>query len=117
MADKIYLRAGNAENMPELADREPAFVRDKKALYIGTPEGNLLLCKAEIPQKVEELEKEVEAYTLKVEEIDANLDEKLSAEAAAAQSTLAADAELAAVIDAFNALVSAMKASGIMENS
>lgn len=40
--------------------------------------------------------------------------EKLSASKAAAQSNLAADAELETVVAAFNALVAAMKASGLM---
>lgn len=40
MADTIQLRAGNKENMPVLRDREPAYVRDENALYVGTPEGN-----------------------------------------------------------------------------
>lgn len=114
MADKIYLRAGNAENMPALADRELAFVRDEKALYIGTEEGNLKLADATMPQQIAALVEDVAS----LERAAQNLAEvKLSADAAAAQLPLAADAELAAVISAFNALVSAMKASGIMENS
>ena len=115
MADKIYLRAGNAENMPALADREPAFVRDEKALYIGTPEGNLKLCSADIPQEVEALRKEVDAYTLKVEEMDANLDRKLTATPAIALAELEAEAELAAMVSAYNSLIAALKAGGIME--
>ena len=107
MADKMFFRAGNKANMPTLADREPAFVRDEKALYIGTENGNLRLVRAGLEDDVASLERAVQNLA----------DVKLSADAAAAQLPLAADAELAAVISAFNALVAAMKASGIMENS
>ena len=107
MADKMFFRAGNKANMPTLADREPAFVRDEKALYIGTENGNLRLVRAGLEDDVASLERAVQNLA----------DVKLSADAAAAQRPLAADAELAAVISAFNALVAAMKASGIMENA
>lgn len=40
MADTIQLRAGNKASMPVLLDREIAYVRDEKALYVGTPTGN-----------------------------------------------------------------------------
>ena len=40
MADKILLRAGKKANMPTLADREPAYVTDDNAIYVGTPGGN-----------------------------------------------------------------------------
>ncbi|MBE6961277.1 MAG: hypothetical protein E7445_02355 [Ruminococcaceae bacterium] len=41
MNDSIRLRAGNRAGMPQLADREPAYVRDEEALYVGTPSGNV----------------------------------------------------------------------------
>lgn len=59
MGDNIKIRGGNKKGMPILGDREPAFVRDEKAFYIGTPEGNLKLCGADTEKKVEELEKKV----------------------------------------------------------
>lgn len=37
--DTIQLRAGDRADMPALSDREPAYVRDENALYVGTPEG------------------------------------------------------------------------------
>lgn len=40
MADTILLRAGNKAGMPKLNDREIAYVRDEKTLYVGTPGGN-----------------------------------------------------------------------------
>lgn len=91
MADAIRIRSGNKDGMPHLADREPAYVRDENAFYIGTPAGN---------KKVgaEELEK------------------KLTARPAASQAALAAEATLAQVIEAHNALIAALKASGIMSN-
>lgn len=81
MAGSIRLRAGLLAGMPPLADREPAYVRDQRALYIGTPEGNV----------------------------------RLTAPPAAAVSALAADADTAAVIAAYNALLSALQAAGLME--
>ena len=41
MPDSIKLLAGKKNNMPTLPDRMPAYVRDEKALYMGTPEGNV----------------------------------------------------------------------------
>lgn len=41
MPDSIKLLAGNKNNMPTLPDRMPAYVRDEKAIYVGTPEGNV----------------------------------------------------------------------------
>lgn len=100
MADTIHLRAGNEEKMPTLADREPAYVRDKKALYIGTPEGNVMLCTAETLKDVENLKK--------------TIGEKLTANQATPQTPLDAEADLAAVVSAYNALIAALKTAGIM---
>lgn len=41
MADMILLRAGKKAGMPTLLDREIAYVRDEKTLYVGTQEGNV----------------------------------------------------------------------------
>jgi len=37
--DTIQLKGGDRAGMPALADREPVYVRDENALYVGTPEG------------------------------------------------------------------------------
>lgn len=93
MADTIKIRAGKKgerENMPALADREIAYERDEKALYIGTPQGNVKLCDADLEAR------------------------KLTAQKVAAQPELAAAADLPAVISSINNLIAAMKSSGVM---
>ena len=107
MADNIFLKSGNKAGMPALPDRMPAFVRDEKALYIGTPDGNLKLCSAETEGKVKALEKRV----LTMEE---SMDNKLSAIAAEAVADVASDAEAAESAAKVNEIISAMKASGLM---
>ncbi|MBE7025048.1 MAG: hypothetical protein E7408_03220 [Ruminococcaceae bacterium] len=39
MADTIKLKGGGGA-VPSLADKEPAYSRTEKALYVGTPTGN-----------------------------------------------------------------------------
>lgn len=56
MNDPIRLRAGNKEGMPLLSDREPAYVRDEEALYIGTPRGNVQVAAAGTAGRVTALE-------------------------------------------------------------
>lgn len=99
MADALYLKAGNKAGLPDLQDREMAYVRDENALYIGTPAGN---------RKIgEELE-------TAIKELREELEDKLTASPVALQQDISADADLAAVVSAFNSLLAAMKASGIM---
>lgn len=152
MADTIQLRAGNKAGMPELLDRELAYVRDEEALYVGTPTGNKKMGK-KLEDAVSALQSTVSGHSNSIAGLNATVDtldtdlntlettvgthgsqlgtlqtsvgnlgsavstlqiEKLSASKATAQSELAADADLAAVVAAFNALVAAMKASGLM---
>ena len=40
MADKIQIKGGKG-SVPRLSDREPAYSKDEKALYIGTDGGNV----------------------------------------------------------------------------
>ena len=96
MADKIQIRAGNKSGMPTLTDRELAYVRDENALYIGTPTGNKDI-NAELKTAVSELQKD-----------------KLTASPVAAQAELSAEADLATAVAAMNALIAAMKSSGVM---
>lgn len=90
MADNIYLRAGKKASMPELASREIAYVTDEEALYVGTPDGNVKVNGKELAKKLE-------------------------ATPAAAQAELDLEAEAATIANAFNSLIAAMKASGLME--
>lgn len=46
MADLIRIKGGNGA-VPTLKDREMAYSKDEKALYIGTESGNVRLCSAE----------------------------------------------------------------------
>ena len=89
MADTIQVRAGNKENMPELAQREIAYVKDEKALYVGTPEGNVKILGDDIAKRLE-------------------------ATRAASVAPLASDADLAAVVNKVNELITALKAAKIM---
>lgn len=139
MADNISIRGGDKEGMPDLRDRELAFVRDEEALYIGTPDGNLKLCSAEMEGKVNSLEEASASHSEDIERIDEELSgidetlgavgeamesigeemdslskDKLSASAAASVSAVAVDAEAADIAAKVNELISALKASGIM---
>lgn len=113
MADTIKLMAGNRDGMPTLPDRTPAFVRDEKALYIGTESGNLKLCDADTIQDVQTLKDSITTVEDSIRQLSAD---KLSASPAAALAELGADATLEAVVSAYNALIVALKAGGIMEN-
>lgn len=46
MADLITIKGGTG-NVPTLQDREIAYSKDEKALYIGTSNGNVRLCGAD----------------------------------------------------------------------
>lgn len=89
MADTIQVRAGNKANMPVLADRELAYVKDEKALYVGTPEGNVKILWGDIEKRLE-------------------------ATRAASVAALASDADLTAVMARVNELIAALKAANIM---
>lgn len=57
MADTIKIKAGNGSS--NLADREPAYKRSEKALYIGTPEGNKKVGDANWETRIVDLETKV----------------------------------------------------------
>lgn len=101
MADTVQIMAGSKDNIPALGDRVLGWTRDEMGLYIGTPAGNVKVT-GQVEQAVKELARDMAV--------------KLSASPAAAQGALAAEADLAAVVGAINALVAAMKASGLMES-
>ena len=51
MADSIRIKAGKG-NVPTLQDREIAYSKDEKALYIGTPEGNVKVADAGLEERL-----------------------------------------------------------------
>lgn len=106
MADTIQFKRGAAANIPKLADGEPGWCRDTKELFIGTPTGNEKIADASLIATVEQ-------HGQAIAELN---EDKLSASAAPAQEELEAEAELTAVVESFNALLSALKLSGIMES-
>ena len=89
MANLIRIKGGNGSSA--LRGRELAYQTEEKALYIGTKDGNVLLCRAQ------------------------DIEGKLTAEPIAIQASLNHDAELGTVITAFNNLIFALKESGIMK--
>lgn len=128
MADTIQIRAGKKAGMPTLAVRELGYVTDEKALYIGTANGNVKLCDADLEgtvttqgSDISTLKNTVQGHTNSIASLSGtvkaqgeSLAGKLTATPAAAQGSLDAAAELAAVITAYNSLIAAMKASGLM---
>ena len=54
MADLIKIKGGRGTT-PTLQDRELAYNKDEQALYIGTENGNVKLCGAELFAKIEEI--------------------------------------------------------------
>lgn len=60
MADTIYIKSGDLNGrseMPKLRyDKEKgseiAYQKEEKALYVGTPNGNVKLCDAEMEQRL-----------------------------------------------------------------
>lgn len=102
MADVILIKRSDTTGTTFLADGELGYSREEKALYIGDGgKRNQKLCSAETAAEVERIVGE--------------LQNKLTAVQIATQGTLSAESDLSAVISAFNALISAMKASGIMK--
>lgn len=99
MADLIQIKASDAVGVSFLADRELAYSRSEKALYIGDGgRRNQKLCSAFTATDVE---------TLKTEKLSATQLEELT--------KLPDGATLADVIEAFNSLIEALKASEIMK--
>ena len=118
MADSLQLRGGVKSNIPALGDREPGFTTDTHELYVGYGGANYKVGGADVVQSVESMKRDVESMKIDVESMKIDVEsmkrEKLSAAKAAAQGSVASDAELPAVIDALNNLISALKTAGIM---
>lgn len=99
MDDLIQIKCSDGVGVSFLADREIAYSRSEKALYIGDGgRRNQKLCSAETAAKVEALE-----------------NEKLTATAAEAIAELAEGADLNSVIATVNLVISSLKTSGIMK--
>ena len=99
MADLIQIKASNTVGVSFLADREMAYSRSEKALYIGDGgRRNQKLCSAETAAKVEDLEINKLTAT-QLEEMPLLLD----------------GASITDVVSAYNSLISALKESGIMK--
>lgn len=99
MADLIQIKASDAVGVSFLADRELAYSRSERALYIGDGgRRNQPLCSAKTVADVE---------ALKTEKLSATQLEELP--------TLPDDATTADVISAYNSLIEALKVSGIMK--
>ena len=99
MDDLVQIKCSDGVGVSFLADREIAYSRSEKALYIGDGgRRNQKLCSAETAAKVEALERD-----------------KLTATAAEAIAELPADSDINTVITAYNALLASLKSSGIMK--
>lgn len=92
--------------MPQLGVREPGWCMDTGELFVGVPGGSKKVG-ADIEQKLTALEPRVAA-------LEQAMPQKLTANKAASQTELLPDADLPAAVAAFNALLAAMKAAGMM---
>ena len=107
MADSLQFYRGKEDALPALKPGEPGYCTDTKRLYIGTAAGNVLLADNVRLIQVDDIQQDVTA-------LEEDMLKKLTATPVAAQAAVAAEAELADVITALNALITAMKASGVM---
>ena len=77
MADLIRIKAGSGD-VPTLQDREIAYSRSEKALYIGTKDGNVRLCGVddltEINGKIKAITDDIDSIKAEIENITARLD-------------------------------------------
>lgn len=79
MADLIQIKGGSG-TVPALQDRELAYSKDEKALYIGTPEGNVLVGKESWGTDIESLKGKPECYSKEeVDELIAGITARLDA--------------------------------------
>ena len=112
--DSLQIRGGSKSTMPTLQDREFGYCKDEKALYIGADGANVKLCDADDPARITALETQTSTLSDSLSDLQTALGEKLTAAPAASQQALASDAALADVVTAYNALLAALKAAGIM---
>ena len=106
MDDLIQIKCSETVGSSFLTDREMAYSRSEKALYIGDGgRRNQKLCSADTAAKVETLEGDVEALER----------DKLTATAAEAIAEPAEGADINSVIATVKSLISSLKTSGIMK--
>lgn len=81
MADLIKIKGGSGA-VPTLQDRELGYSETEKALYIGTPNGNVRLCGegdspdvSEIVAKISSIEAEIASIRDEISQINARLNE------------------------------------------
>ena len=86
MADLIKIKGGNG-SVPTLQDREIAYSKTEKALYIGTTSGNIRLCGVTDAENIstlltslEGLQAEIGTINATLETINARLDALKSSE-------------------------------------
>jgi len=129
MNDIIRLRAGNRESMPKLRDREPAYVRDEEALYIGAGSSSVKLASADTFVRLNWLETQQEEQHRRlndlrtVQEQQAETLEQLPSDRetlkrlrnacmdASALPLLTEDADTAEIVDAYNKLIICMQSA------
>ena len=68
MADLITIKGGSGD-VPTLQDRELAYRKDEKALYIGTGDKNVRLCGAEDAERIDAIGAAVSGLNAKNEEM------------------------------------------------
>ena len=73
MADTIKIKAGKG-SVPTLADREIAYSRDEKALYIGTPNGNVKVSGGGGTTDLSAIQAEIDKINAAITAINARLD-------------------------------------------
>ena len=73
MADAIKLKGGSGA-VPALADKEPAYSRTEKALYVGTPNGNEKVGDANWETRIKSLESEILALRNTLNEMKTRLE-------------------------------------------
>ena len=111
MDDSVQILGGNKSAMPTLPVRALGWCKDTGELYIGTAGGNKKIADTAIFGKVTSLE----ALPAKVTALETAMPGKLTASKAAAQTDISSTADLAAVIAAYNGLLAALRAAGIMK--
>lgn len=133
--DSVQIFGGNKAGMPALRDRELGYCKDEKALYIGTANGNVRLCGADDSGRIDALETTTGTHTTQISSLqnttgtqttqisglsaslsslETTVSGKLTASQAAAQTDLPASATLEDTVSAYNSLLAAMRAAGII---
>ena len=66
MADKIQIKGGTGA-VPKLSDREPAYSKDEKSLYIGTANGNVKVGDSGWEARITALENAIKDITARLD--------------------------------------------------